>query len=124
IHFKDCVANHNNGRGFQVVLIKSGAKSNPVDITFENCTALGNDIGFSNRYFSERSRGLVRMIGCTAERSKGPGFWELSCSGIGAAKEYRNCTAVNNGNDVKSSTLKKRSGFGISNLASRKKKIL
>lgn len=124
IYFKGCVAKGNNGRGFQVVLIKSGVNSNKVDITFEDCKAIGNDIGFSNRYFAEGSKGIVRMINCTAENSKGPGFWEGSCAASGAAKEYNNCTAINNGVDLRAATVKNASGFGISNFPKRQKKVL
>jgi len=124
IHFKSCLAKGNNGRGFQVILIKSGAKSNSVDITFEECNAIGNDIGFSNRYFVEGSKGQVRMINCIAENSKGPGFWEGSCAASGARKEYYNCTAINNGVDTRFATVKNTSGFGISNFPKRQKKIL
>lgn len=124
IHFKSCIASGNSGRGFQVVLIKSGSSSNSVDITFEDCKAIGNDIGFSNRYFAEGSRGVVRMINCIAEDSRGPGFWEGSCAASGAATEYTNCTAINNGADLSRATVKSASGFGISNFPKRKKKVL
>lgn len=124
IHFKNCVAKGNNGRGFQVVLIKSGAESNSVDITFENCRAIGNDIGFSNRYFAEGSRGVVRMINCISENSRGPGFWEGSCAASGAAKEYNNCIAINNGVNLRVATVQKSAGFGISNFLRHQKKIL
>src|SRR5690606_20219876 len=124
IYFKNCVARGNNGRGFQVILIKSGPNSRSVDITFDSCKAIGNDIGFSNRYFAEGSRGMVKMVNCTAESSRGPGFWEGSCAASGAAKEYRNCTAINNGVDLSRATVKKASGFGVSNLEKRHKKVL
>jgi len=124
IHFKNCLAEGNNGRGFQVVLIKSGPKSNSIDIVFEDCKSIGNDIGFSNRYFAEGSKSVVRMINCIAENSRGPGFWEGSCAASGASKEYRNCSAINNGANLSLATVKKTSGFGISNFPKRQKKIL
>lgn len=124
IHFKNCKTIGNKGRGFQVVLIKSGAKSEAIDITFENCKADGNDIGFSNRYFADGSTGSVKMINCVAENSRGPGFWEGSCSANGASKYYINCIAINNGVDLASATVKRASGFGISNFPKYKKKHL
>lgn len=124
IHFKSCIAKGNKGRGFQVVLIKVNEKSNSVDIKFEDCSAIGNDIGFSNRYFNEHSRGLVSFVNCTAKDSNGPGFWELSCSGNGALKQYKNCVALNNGSNIKLATVKSKSGFGISNLLGRSVKVL
>lgn len=125
IHFKDCTAIGNKGRGFSVILIKIDASSRPVDITFQNCKAEGNNVGFSNRYFSEGTRGIVRFVDCVAEGSEEAGFWEGSCAASGAAKEYIRCIATNNHvGKITTDNLGQYAGFRISNFAKRKKKVL
>ncbi|MCC2600009.1 hypothetical protein [Sphingobacterium sp. FBM7-1] len=125
IRFKDCVAKGNKGRGFSVILIKNDASTDPVDITFENCRAIDNNVGFSNRYFSEESKGIVRFIDCISENSEEAGFWEGSCAASGAAKEYIRCIATNSHvGKTTTDRLGQYAAFRISNFDKRKKKVL
>ncbi|WP_222867730.1 right-handed parallel beta-helix repeat-containing protein [Sphingobacterium phlebotomi] len=125
VRFINCIAKGNNAWGFCVALIKADNTSKPVDIIFENCKAIDNKVGFTNRYFSEASSGLVRFIDCVAENSHEAGFWEVACAASGAAKEYNRCITINsNIGSTATDMYRQYAGFRISNLKSRTKKVL
>lgn len=122
IKFVKCRANGNRGAGFLVALFKLNQHSSSIDISFEDCQANNNQVGFWNKYFSEGSKGLVSFVNCKSIGSKEYGFGEGSCSSSGAAKLYRNCVAENN--NVGNQDFSRYSAFAISNLSKMKKKSL
>ncbi|MCW2262044.1 MULTISPECIES: right-handed parallel beta-helix repeat-containing protein [Sphingobacterium] len=124
IHFKNCLAQGNERRGFLVTLSRLNNKSQSVDITFENCRALNNYNGFTSMYFSPTSSGEVRFIKCIAENSANSGFTELSSSGLGAKKIYDSCISKNSSKNSINSNEVNNSGFSIYNVRNRKEKYL
>jgi hypothetical protein len=89
IKFSSCQAISNTRRGFEINLMKLKATSEPVDILFEDCVAIGNTEGFSSRRFIG-VQGTIEFKNCTAKNSQYSGITESHCESTSIKKIYRN----------------------------------
>lgn len=70
---RNCLAIHNQGDGYTTWAGQLNEHSAPVDIKFENCTAIGDRTSFSFACDSRRGRdvsGHIQLINCTFEKPR------------------------------------------------------
>ena len=95
---EECMSIGNAGRGFMVAISSFDYRSKPVSVSFDNCVAKSNYVGFASVYFLDGGTGNIFFNNCIAENSRYSGFLEASCSANGIRKTYTNCKAINNNN--------------------------
>lgn len=111
IKIVDSKATGNKKRGFLINLNRLNKNSEIVDIIFENCVAVKNMEGFSNRQFRE-VQGKIEFKNCISRKSKVTGFTESSCLANSVQKIYNNCVVEDsNTRGIKMDNYLFKSGF-------------
>ncbi|BCG57494.1 hypothetical protein PUR_09190 [Paenibacillus sp. URB8-2] len=105
VRFKNCRSINNVKDGFRALLWAQDSTSEFIDVLFEGCRSLGDNIGFFVTNVKDNTKGIVKFKDCIGELNEYNAFNLTNCSATGVRIESEGCTGVDS-NVSNNSTFK------------------